>query len=626
MRSTTACGPIGRIATGALAAALVLGLGATALPALASSPAASAAADEAPAPKPIPDANARVTAVPGTDAAKAGSVAGIETQLLGGLYQTAYSPKHGSIYVTSSIGRPGPDFGGSAIMKLNADTLKLETYTNPAIDETYTGHDGKIVPNMPYAAYGVDVDDAHNAVWITQTRQNTIAVYNADTLELVKQFDKGIVSHSRDVRIDSATGRAYVNAARSNRVHVFDTTTLVQLDDIVLAPTPEEFGSMGMELDSAGGVLYVGSTSGNKVARVDLATSSVDFIALPGNVEQATGVARDPGTGRLYVVDQSSGTLTVLDKEGTVLSNAATPPPAPEGDKQPSSGALYATFDTVNHLLYVTNRNSGTITVHDADGALVQTLDSGPMPNEARADGRGNVYAVTKGGARDGSSKLDYIQKYHVVAADEPGPAGRWIQDSAGWWYRHVDGTFTTDGTEVIDGSTYRFDAAGYMVTGWARADGKWFYYAPSGAQASGWAFVDRVWYYLDPATGAMATGWLQLDGSWYYLEASGAMAMGWLQLGGTWYYLRGSGAIATGWYRINAVWYYFLDGGQMAVGWVNDGGTWYFLHPSGVMATGWLSLGGDWYYFLPSGAMATGNHWVNGVPRTFDDSGVWVH
>ena len=43
-------------------------------------------------------------------------------------------------------------------------------------------------------------------------------------------------------------------------------------------------------------------------------------------------------------------------------------------------------------------------------------------------------------------------------------------------------------------------------------------------------------------------------------------------------------------------------------------------------MATGWLNLGGDWYYFLPSGAMATGSHWVNGVPRTFDDSGVWVH
>ena len=625
MRSTTARGPLGRIATGALAAALVLGVGATALPALTAAPSASAAADDASAPKPVPDANARVSAVPGTDAAKAGSIAGVETQLLGGLYQTAYSPRHGSIYVTSSIGRPGPDFGGSAIMKLNADTLQLEAYVNPAIDETYTGRDGRTVPNMPYAAYGVDVDDAHSTVWITQTRQGAVAVYNADTLELVKQFDKGIAPHSRDVRIDTARGRAYVSAARSNRVHVFDTATLAQLDDLVLAPTPEEFASMGLELDSAGGVLYVGSASANKVARVDLATRAVDSIPLPDNVQQATGVARDPGTGRLYVVDQGSGTLTVLDKEGAVLSNAATPPPAPEGDGQRGSGALYAAFDSVNRLLYVANRNSGTITVHDADGGLVQTLDSGPLPNEVRADGRGNVYAVTKGGARDGSSKLDYIQKYHVVAA-EPGPAvGRWIQDSVGWWYRHADGAFTTDGTEVVDGSTYRFDAAGYMVTGWARADGKWFYYGPSGAQASGWAFVDRAWYHLDPATGAMATGWLQLDGSWYYFEASGAMARGWVQLDGAWYYLTDSGAMAAGWYRIHDVWYHFAEGGQMEIGWVDDCGTWYFLHPSGAMATGWLNLGGDWYYFLPSGAMATGSHWVNGVPRTFDDSGVWI-
>ena len=38
MRSTTARGPLGRIATGALAAALVLGVGATALPALTAAP------------------------------------------------------------------------------------------------------------------------------------------------------------------------------------------------------------------------------------------------------------------------------------------------------------------------------------------------------------------------------------------------------------------------------------------------------------------------------------------------------------------------------------------------------------------------------------------------------------
>ena len=53
----------------------------------------------------------------------------------------------------------------------------------------------------------------------------------------------------------------------------------------------------------------------NKVARVDLAASAVDFIPLPDNVQQATGVARDPGTGRLYVVDRSRSEERRVGKE-----------------------------------------------------------------------------------------------------------------------------------------------------------------------------------------------------------------------------------------------------------------------------------------------------------------------
>ena len=43
-------------------------------------------------------------------------------------------------------------------------------------------------------------------------------------------------------------------------------------------------------------------------------------------------------------------------------------------------------------------------------------------------------------------------------------------------------------------------------------------------------------------------------------------------------------------------------------------------------MATGWLQLDRSYYCLEASGAIVTGNHWANGVPRTFDDSGVWIH
>ena len=167
-----------------------------------------------------------------------------------------------------------------------------------------------------------------------------------------------------------------------------------------------------------------------------------------------------------------------------------------------------------------------------------------------------------------------------------PAPApqgGAWISDSVGWWYRYADGSYPAGVSVRIGDSVYRFDARGYMRTGWVSEDGAWFYHHASGAQASGWVKDGGSWYYLDPASGRMATGWL-LDGS-------------------TWYYLMPSGAMATGW--------------------VKDGSTWYYLGSSGAMATGWLMDGGSWYYLsTDSGAMYTGGHWIGWTWYNFADSG----
>jgi len=156
-----------------------------------------------------------------------------------------------------------------------------------------------------------------------------------------------------------------------------------------------------------------------------------------------------------------------------------------------------------------------------------------------------------------------------LKADDTPAPTpkvGEWKWDGRGWWYRYEDGSFPADAVLVIDGVTYRFDAAGYMRTGWVFEGGQWFYHAASGAQVSGWVLSGVSWYYLEPATGAMATGWVQVGATWYYLSpATGAMHTGWLSEGGHWYYLQsGSGAMATGWLRIWGTWYHFADNGQL--------------------------------------------------------------
>ena len=200
--------------------------------------------------------------------------------------------------------------------------------------------------------------------------------------------------------------------------------------------------------------------------------------------------------------------------------------------------------------------------------------------------------------------------------------AGTWVKDSIGWWYRYEDGTYPASQAAEIGGATYRFDARGYMVTGWVLDNGRWFYHEASGAQASGWANVDGAWYYLQPPTGMMVTGWVSWGNDWYYLTPSGAMATGWVQVGGAWYYLTASGSMATGWLNDGGSWYYLDASGAMVTGPLNDGGSWYYLTPSGAMAIGWLNDGGSWYYLDASGAMVTGTRQVDGTTYTFGPDG----
>ena len=73
----------------------------------------------------------------------------------------------------------------------------------------------------------------------------------------------------------------------------------------------------------------------------------------------------------------------------------------------------------------------------------------------------------------------------------------QWINTEYGWWYRHGDGSYTTNNWEFIDGYWYYFDGNGYMKTGWQEIWGKWYYLYSDGAMASNRWIGD---YYLTEA------------------------------------------------------------------------------------------------------------------------------
>lgn len=121
-----------------------------------------------------------------------------------------------------------------------------------------------------------------------------------------------------------------------------------------------------------------------------------------------------------------------------------------------------------------------------------------------------------------------------------------WVKNETGWWYKHKDGTYTTNGWEYINGAWYYFNSNGYMLTGWQHING--------------------YWYYLDNS-GAMKTGWQSINGNWFYLNESGQMYENtWYKDGHNWYYLKEGGYMAAN----ELLWvgnemFYFMSDGHMA-------------------------------------------------------------
>lgn len=128
---------------------------------------------------------------------------------------------------------------------------------------------------------------------------------------------------------------------------------------------------------------------------------------------------------------------------------------------------------------------------------------------------------VKKDAAKKEYSKVSEAYKLKVRLASK----GSWIQSSGRWWYRHNNGSYTSNGWELINGKWYHFDRSGWMQTGWVKSSGSWYYLNNSGDMQIGWAKVGNSWYYLN-GSGAMQTGWFTVSGKWYYAYSSGALAV----------------------------------------------------------------------------------------------------
>ena len=314
-----------------------------------------------------------------------------------GLYQTAYSAKRNAVFATSAVGRP--PVRQSELLRLNADTLAVEARVTPAAAPGRPGRDGQVQDGGVFAVYGVGVDDAHDTVWVTNSRQNTVAVYRQSDLSLVRQFDPGAVNHARDVGIDEQDGKAYARATFQPEIVVFDTAALsvskrIKIDSTVRGET---FSAASVSYDRAADRLYVASNSTNEIAVINTRTDEVEHVYPVPGARGVIGVAHDAQTNRIFVAAQGTDNLVILNgADGSVIA-----------DTPVGAGALNVVFEPRSRRAFVSTFGAGTVTVTDVDGRIVANLPAPPVANHVSTDGRGNIYAAVKSGwSSDGNDSV----------------------------------------------------------------------------------------------------------------------------------------------------------------------------------------------------------------------------
>ena len=332
-----------------------------------------------------------------------GSVANI-IQGLPGQFQVGYSKKNHKLFVPT-VGARGNL--ASSLARVDADTLQTEAFAELPVKQNDKGQYGYT------SAYGVTVDDVDGTVWVTNTTDNSVAVYDQQTLKLiwtnegVKKDDPNWIEHPRSVLIDHESGKAFVTGRFF--VSAIDLKTK-QVEKIQLEGAPDggtRYISMNLFLD--GGKLYVPERTGGKLFVVDTKTFKVEkTIQTQGEdstVEvRPSDVAVDHSLNEIYV--SSQGVKGV--NSGISVYDLTTG----EFKKFVKFGtqALALEHDEDRDLVYVTDFGTGKVAVFDgrADEVIGEVEMNGAAANDVTLLKDGSVLVLDKKD-RDEKVTLPYV-------------------------------------------------------------------------------------------------------------------------------------------------------------------------------------------------------------------------
>ncbi|WP_159993187.1 YncE family protein [Roseomonas sp. 18066] len=288
-------------------------------------------------------------------------------KLAPGLYELAVSSTTGLVHVASAGPRGGKE---AKILGLDPRTLEIKSTIELGDD----------------AAFGLAVNDRTGTLFGTGTRAGNLLAIDLKTGAVKARIAEGEGAHLRQVIVDEAHDRAFVSSfgARDKPSAIWVVDTAGGKVSAVITEGLEG-GITGLAYDAAGDRLFATALTSSEIVEVSLGRrAGIRRFASGG--EGAVNIAFQAGSNRLFVANQKSGQLTVLDAaSGQVVKAIAT-----------GEGALGVTLSGDGSLAYVANRGAGTVSIVDAKALeLKESLATGSHPNTVAVDRRSGLAYVT---------------------------------------------------------------------------------------------------------------------------------------------------------------------------------------------------------------------------------------
>ena len=327
------------------------------------------------------------------------------TQGLPGQYQVAYSKATNKIWMVG-VGARG-DLA-STIARVNADTLQIEEVAALPFELDKNGEFGYI------SAYGITVDDVSGTVWVTNTTDNSLSVFDQNTMEQIwtnhgiAESDPNWIEHPRSVLVDHnsgkvfVTGRYYVSAIDMKTYQV----TKLQLEGAPNGGT--RYVGMNMTID--GDKLYVPERTGGKVFVINTHTFKTEQV-IQTRAEDSTVEVRPSDV----TIDHSENEIYVSSQGVNGVNSGISVYDLTTGEFKKfvkfGTQALSMENDENRDLVYVTDFGTGKIAIFDAktDRVIGEVEMNGGKANDLTITEDGSVIAVDKQDIANTTAAVPYV-------------------------------------------------------------------------------------------------------------------------------------------------------------------------------------------------------------------------